>query len=65
MNAQTPQVLVEDGIPASGKIKDPCLVKTAVQSRGGRQKSIRSAFLYRMKMSEAGLPYENENSGSP
>ena len=50
MNAQTPQVLVEGGIPASGKIKDPCLVKTAVQSRGGRQKSIRSAFLYRMKM---------------
>ena len=38
MNAQTPQVLVEDGIPASGKIKDPCLVKTAVQSRGGQTK---------------------------
>ena len=27
LNAQTPQVLVEGGIPASGKIKDPCLVK--------------------------------------
>lgn len=39
MNAQTPQVLVEDGIPASGKIKDPCLVKTggAVPGRADKR----------------------------
>ena len=36
MNAQTPQVLVKDGIPASGKIKDPCLIETAVQSESGQ-----------------------------